>query len=515
MKSGAFKIVAIYIALALTWIAVSDKMVQALHLYFNPQYLLFINVVKGSVFVLLTGFMLYKLINAHDRRLLASEKQYRSFFDDNPSPMWIYDSVTLFFAAVNNAAVSHYGYTRDEFKKMRITDIRPSADIGKVLDVVKNLKDGYNYSGVWVHRKKSGQLIDVQITSHRLTSGRKNNIMVLVNDVTELKRLEAERNDYLARLEDTLNSISDGFFTIDRNWNIGMVNNMHEVISGYKKKDIVGKNFLTLWPNAASSAFYTNIDKALSDHIVVRFEEYSTTLEKWLRMACFPTKDGVAVYFSDITESKEKDIKLQNALERYDQAALATEDMLYEFDLANNKVSYTQSFGYFSAIDISTAENPSSAWLGLVHEDDLPVLTRTMSETLQNGSGKYHCEYRVDCGDKNYRWVNDQASIMYDAEGKPLRMVGAVRDINDLKAKEKSLVEQNIILKDIAWMESHEIRRPLASILGLVELAGSCESDAERQEVLMHLKCSAVELDEVIHKISDQIEQVTKDQIAS
>jgi PAS domain S-box-containing protein len=446
---------------------------------------------------------------------MAKEKQYRSFFDDNPTPMWIYDSNTLLFTAVNDAAVSRYGYTRDEFRKMKISDIRPAAESGKVTQAVKNLSDGYNYSGIWKHKKKDGQLIDVEITSHRLTSGRKNNIMVLANDVTDIKRLEAERNDYLARLEDTLNSISDGFLTIDRNWNIGMVNNMHEVISGYKKKDIIGKNFLTLWPKAASSAFYTNINKALTDHVVVKFEEYSSTLNKWLRMACFPTKEGVAVYFSDITESKEKDLKLRHALERYDQAAQATQDMLYEFDLANNKVSFSQSFGHFSAIDLSKSEDPSAAWLSLVHPDDLHKLTEINLRNIQEGHPKTYSEYRVNCGNNEYRWVSDHASITYDQDGQPLQMIGAVRDINDLKAKEKSLVEQNKILKDIAWMESHEIRRPLASILGLVELAGSCKSDAERREVYMHLKSSAVELDEMIHRISEQIGMVTKGQADS
>jgi|GEM_PF-2467562 len=514
MRSGAFKIVAIYIVLALAWIALSDKLVDALH-SFTPQQLFFVNVIKGSAFVLLTGFMLYKLISAHDRRLIASEKQYRSFFDDNPSPMWIYDSSTLFFTAINNAAVSHYGYTRDEFKKMKITEIRPPADGEKIIKVVNDLKDGYNYSGVWVHRKKSGQFIDVQITSHRLTTGGKNHIMVLANDVTDLKRLEVERNDYLARLEDTLNSINDGFFTIDRNWTIGMVNNMHEVISGYKKEDILGKNMLTLWPNVINTPFHNNLERALTEHVVVKFEEYSISLNKWLRFACFPTKEGAAVYLSDITESKEKDIQLQNALDRYDEAARATEDMLYEFDLANNKMSYTQSFGYFSAIDISVAEDPSAAWLALVHEDDLPALTGAMSNTLQNSLDKYRCEYRVDCGNKNYRWVSDQAHITYDERGTPLRMIGAVRDINELKEKEKSLLVQNKILKEIAWMESHEIRRPLASILALVELAGSCESDTEQREVLKHLKHSAVELDEMIHRISSRIDQVTKDQAIS
>jgi len=510
MRSGAFKIAATYTVASLTWIFCSDKFLQVTHLFANPDHILWLNIMKGSAFVLITAAILYKLIGTHERQLLASEKQYRSYFEDNPVPMWIYDSATLFFTAVNDAAVSHYGYSRAEFKQMRITDIRPKEDADRVVALVKNLNNGYNDSGVWVHRKKNGQLIEVQIASHRLISGKRNNIMVMASDVTELKRLETEKNDYLVRLEDTLNSINDGFFTLDQNWHIGMVNNMHEVISGYKKEDIVGKNLFTIWPTAINSNFHAQINKALTEHVVVKFEDYSQRLNKWLRLACFPTKEGIAIYLTDITESKEKDIQLQNALERYDQAARATEDMLYEFDLANNKVSYTQSFGHFSAVDISKADDPSIAWLALVHEDDLPALKGSMSKTLQNGIEKYQCEYRVDCGNNNYRWVSDQASISYNEQHKPIRMIGAVRDINELKEKEKSLLEQNIILKDIAWTGSHEIRRPLASILALVDLAMNSESETEQIEVLQHLKGSALELDEMIHKINDKIDKVTK-----
>lgn len=74
---------------------------------------------------------------------------------------------------------------------------------------------------------------------------------------------------------------------------------------------------------------------------------------------------------------------------------------------------------------------------------------------------------RVDCGNKRYRYVYDQAYIIYDDNREPKRVIGAVRDINELKEKEVSLLQQNNILRDIAWVGSHEVRRPLASILGL------------------------------------------------
>ncbi len=135
--------------------------------------------------MLLTGYILYRLILHYHSRLEESEKQYRSYFEANPSPMWIYNRRTFNFTAVNNAAIAKYGYTRDEFKNMTILDIRPKADIGKVHTVVKNHTNAYNDSGIWTHLKKDGTPIQVRITSHIITSGKEDHIMVMATDVTE------------------------------------------------------------------------------------------------------------------------------------------------------------------------------------------------------------------------------------------------------------------------------------------------------------------------------------------
>ncbi|MDB5005112.1 MAG: domain S-box protein [Mucilaginibacter sp.] len=185
MRSGAFKIATIYTVAGLLWIALSDKILNWASGAMDVSFVLFISSIKGFAYVFLTGFILYRLILYYHSQLEESEKQYRSYFEANPSPMWIYNRRTFNFTAVNNAAIAKYGYTLDEFKSMTILDIRPKADIGKVHTVVKNLTNTYNDSGIWTHLKKDGTPIQVRITSHIITSGKEDHIMAMATDVTE------------------------------------------------------------------------------------------------------------------------------------------------------------------------------------------------------------------------------------------------------------------------------------------------------------------------------------------
>ena len=126
--------------------------------------------------------------------LQQSEERYRSLFEANPLPMWIYDVGTLSFLEINEAAIAHYGYRREEFLSMTIADIRPTADKARLLANVAQAADhGVDNAGVWKHRKKDGSVIDMEITSHVLDYGGRSAKLVLAIDVTERKRAEAER----------------------------------------------------------------------------------------------------------------------------------------------------------------------------------------------------------------------------------------------------------------------------------------------------------------------------------
>lgn len=124
--------------------------------------------------------------------LQESKARYRELFQANPLPMWIYDLETLRFLAVNDAAVAHYGYSREEFLSMTIRDIRPAEDVPGLLTHLKQGKDGLNTAGIWRHRGKDGSLIDVEISTHTMMHNDRRTKMVLANDITERKRAETE-----------------------------------------------------------------------------------------------------------------------------------------------------------------------------------------------------------------------------------------------------------------------------------------------------------------------------------
>jgi len=108
-----------------------------------------------------------------------------SDFDCSASPMWIFDIRTLVFLAVNEAAVRHYGYSRERFLSMTILDIRPAEDIVPLLR--EELREGKHSSNkeLWRHRKKDGSVIEVEITSHEAMFNGLPAEVVIVQDVAK------------------------------------------------------------------------------------------------------------------------------------------------------------------------------------------------------------------------------------------------------------------------------------------------------------------------------------------
>jgi two-component system cell cycle sensor histidine kinase/response regulator CckA len=122
------------------------------------------------------------------RRSAQAEREFRTLFVANPLPMWIYDLTTFQFLEVNDAVVQRYGYERDEFLTMTIKDIRPSEDVDRLVTQIGQPRAPWQSTGDWRHRLKSGQVIDVEITSHTITYAGHSAALVIAQDITERKR---------------------------------------------------------------------------------------------------------------------------------------------------------------------------------------------------------------------------------------------------------------------------------------------------------------------------------------
>ena len=97
-----------------------------------------------------------------------SEEWYRTLFEQNPLPMWVFDLDTLQFLAVNQSAVRHYGYSLDEFLSMTLTNIRPKEDIAVLLHDLAAIPERGMQGSVRRHKKKDGGLIQVEVYARDL-----------------------------------------------------------------------------------------------------------------------------------------------------------------------------------------------------------------------------------------------------------------------------------------------------------------------------------------------------------
>lgn len=126
-----------------------------------------------------------------ENELRKSQEEYRLLFTANPHPMWVYEVATLRFLAVNDAAVQHYGYTREEFLRMTLKDIRPASDVPALMATFyPGAPDAQHHTGLR-HRTKEGRLLVVDIKSQSLSFRGVPARLVLAVDTTERTELEA------------------------------------------------------------------------------------------------------------------------------------------------------------------------------------------------------------------------------------------------------------------------------------------------------------------------------------
>jgi PAS domain S-box-containing protein len=229
----ALRIATIYALAGSLWVLGSDRLLHAL--VKDPAMVEQLQTAKGWAFVLLSAVLIYWLTRSAIRRreamiadlrsgreaLAASEhrlrgmieqlkslnsaykakqKDYGLLFSANPQPMWIYEVETLEVLAVNDAAVAYYGYSRDEWLTMRITDFRPKEDIPRLLEHVQEERiEAFSDADIWTHIKKDGSPIQVEISAHAMSyEGRAARVVTAV-DVTERMRLQAQMEESEAR----------------------------------------------------------------------------------------------------------------------------------------------------------------------------------------------------------------------------------------------------------------------------------------------------------------------------
>jgi PAS domain S-box-containing protein len=178
-----------------------------------------------------------------EEALRASEEDYRMLFDMNPQPMWAFDADSLRFVAVNDQAVAHYGYSREEFLGMTVLDIRPPESVDAVRERVANVRDGLKSLQGITHQRKDGTVMEVELTVHEVKLSGRMTRLVLVKDVTEARRTATalrESNELIRALFD---SSPIAIMATDLDLHVLQWNGAAERLFGWTAEEVVGKPY--------------------------------------------------------------------------------------------------------------------------------------------------------------------------------------------------------------------------------------------------------------------------------
>ncbi|MFA8388353.1 MAG: PAS domain S-box protein [Pelagibaca sp.] len=163
-----------------------------------------------------------------------------------------------------------------------------------------------------------------------------------IQDITELTSAQREADEMSRRLAETLENIGDAFFTIDNEWRYTYLNSKAEELMRHSRSALVGLQVIEAFPELAGSTAEIEFARAFDSGKTVRFEQFYAPFDRTFRISVHPTPDGLAVYFSDITDEKRQTEQLrllEAAVQQISDIVIITEPVTQDA-LGNAKIVY-------------------------------------------------------------------------------------------------------------------------------------------------------------------------------
>lgn len=231
-----------------------------------------------------------------------------------------------------------------------------------------------------------------------------------------------------------IGQMNDGLLILDKDWHYAYVNKKAaHILNANKPEDLIGKHAWTANPEAVGGSLYRAFHKSLETQKSVLLEEYIEQFDGWFEVHIYPNNYGLTVYLIEITKRKQVENSLVETVEQLQLAVKAANIGLWDWNLLENKVYFSPEWKSQIGYEDHEVSNDFSEWQERVHPEDLETALQTVQKYLANPYPNYQNEFRFRHKNGTYRWILAQADLLYDDQGKPVRMLGSHIDITDRK----------------------------------------------------------------------------------
>ncbi|WP_082780427.1 PAS domain S-box protein [Rufibacter sp. DG15C] len=389
--------------------------------------------------------------------------------------MWVFDTETYRFLMVNHAAIDLYGYSEQEFLQMTIRDIRPKEHVPILDNVLSQGRSAFNKAGDWVHITKDGRLLNVEIASHTLPEHEgKGRRLVVIYDISARKAAEKQLQAAESLAQSILKNIEEIVFSMNENLEITYISPQCEENLGYTPQQFYADKhlwFKIIHPH--DRHIIEGVQPLIeSGQKQFQLEVRGRTTHKgirWQLIQCVATLDqaGKLVRMDgsviDITKRKTAEHKLQFSDFSVERAAEA--------------FLWTKSDG-----SIMRANTAACHLLGYTKDElltlsILEVDVQFKEEVWKSQKGDQSQVHETVFKDKAGKHFPVEIHInhfLFEGDSYCFTSVKNISARKQAEAERTSLIEetvrQNEHLQQFAYIVSHNLRAPVANIVGLTSL---------------------------------------------